>query len=200
MRLQKTPRVLPLVPALRGGAGLSCRDAAAKVLQLTASEEGGLTMALLPDNAAFQRKLAALPVASYDVGDTVLTDGSTTGRLFILKKGAVAIVKDGLEIGKVSEAGAVFGELSVLLNSPHTADVVAVEASQFHIADGASEFMRDPATLLYVATLLAQRLDRANKAIVRVKHLVRAGEPGAIIGTTVDQIARLLSASSVTIR
>jgi CRP/FNR family cyclic AMP-dependent transcriptional regulator len=157
-------------------------------------------MALVPDNAAFQRKLAELPLAAYHAGDTVLTDGSTTGRLFILKKGAVAIIKDGVEIGKVSEPGAVFGELSALLNSPHTADVVAVEASQFHVADGASEFMRDPATLFYVATLLARRLDRANRALIHVKHLVQAGEPRAIIGTTVHQIARLLSASGVTIQ
>ena len=157
-------------------------------------------MALLPDNAFFQKRLAALPLASYRAGGRVLTDGSTTGRLFFLKNGAVAIIKDGLEIGTVSEPGAVFGELSVLLNSPHTADVVAVKASQFHVADGASEFMRDPATLLYVARLLALRLDRANKAIVRVKHLVRAGEPSAVIGTAVDQIAKLLSASSITIK
>src|SRR5215475_8811028 len=123
-------------------------------------------MALLPDNAAFQRKLAALPLASYHAGDTVLSDGSTTGRLFILKTGAVAIIKDSVEIGKIVEPGAVFGELSVLLNSPHTADVVAVEASQFYVADGASEFMRDPLTLLYVATLLARRLNRANQALI----------------------------------
>jgi len=156
-------------------------------------------MALLPDNAAFQRKLAALPLASYHAGDTVLTDGSTTGRLFILKKGAVAIIKDGVEIGKVSEPGAVFGELSVLLNSAHTADVVAVEAAQFHVADGASEFMRDPVTLLYIATLLARRLDRANVAIIDLKYQVQAGEPSVVIGETVDQIARFLSASGVTI-
>jgi CRP-like cAMP-binding protein len=35
----------------------------------------------------------------------------------------------------VAEPGAVFGELSVLLDQPHTADVRALETSQFHIAN-----------------------------------------------------------------
>ena len=39
---------------------------------------------------------------------------------------------------RVTEPGAVFGELSVLLDQPHTADVRAVTASQFHVADAAS--------------------------------------------------------------
>ena len=34
------------------------------------------------------------------------------GQLLILSKGAVAIVKDATEIAKVTEPGAVFGELS----------------------------------------------------------------------------------------
>jgi len=160
--------------------------------------QGAPKVTLVPDNAAFQRKLAELPLASYYAGDRVLIDGSTTGRLFVLKKGAVAIIKDGLEIGKVKEPGAVFGELSVLLDSPHTADVVAVEATQFYVADSASEFMRDPLTLTYVATLLARRLDLANMALIDLKQQVETGESRAVIGETVDQIAKVLSASSVT--
>jgi hypothetical protein len=44
-------------------------------------------------------------------------------RLLILKEGAVAVVKEGVEIAEVAEPGAVFGGLSVLLDQPHTADV-----------------------------------------------------------------------------
>jgi CRP-like cAMP-binding protein len=61
----------------------------------------------------------------------------------------------------VAEPGAVFGELSVLLDQPHTADVRALEASQFHVADAAAMLRVDPIALLYVATVLAQRLDNA---------------------------------------
>src|SRR5262249_24015254 len=91
---------------------------------------------LIPDMAVFQRKLATLPLVTYQPGETVLSTASTTGRLLILKGGAVAVVKEGVEIARVTEPGAVFGELSVLLDQPHTAD--ALEASQFHVADAAT--------------------------------------------------------------
>jgi Cyclic nucleotide-binding domain len=85
-------------------------------------------MPLIPDIAVFQRKLATLPLTSYQAGETVLSAASTTGRLLILKEGAVAVVKEGIEIARVTEPGAVFGELSVLLDQPHSADVRAILA------------------------------------------------------------------------
>jgi hypothetical protein len=48
-------------------------------------------------------------------------------------------VKDGTEIAKVAEPGAAFGELSILLDQPHTADVRALETSQFHIANATAQ-------------------------------------------------------------
>ena len=71
-----------------------------------------------------------------------------------------------------------FGELSVLLNQPHTADVRAVTASQFHIADAATLLTSDPTALLYVATVLAQRLDSANRGLLELKRQV-SEEPHA---------------------
>src|SRR6478672_4637961 len=87
--------------------------------------DGGpnMPMPLIPDMAVFQRKLATLPLVTYQAGETVLSAASATGRLLILKEGAVAVVKEGVEIARVTEPGAVFGELSVLLDQPHTADV-----------------------------------------------------------------------------
>src|SRR5213593_3118443 len=89
--------------------------------------DGGPNMPtpLIPDIAIFQRKLATLPLETYQAGETVLRAASTTGRLLILKEGEVAVVKEGVEIARVTEPGAVFGELSVLLDQPHTADVRA---------------------------------------------------------------------------
>lgn len=89
----------------------------------------------LINESAIQKSFATLPVAWFQPGDIVLGAGLRTGRLLILKKGAVAVTKEGVEIAKVSEPGAVFGELSILLDQPHTADVLALEASQFHVAD-----------------------------------------------------------------
>ena len=49
------------------------------------------------------------------------------------------------------EPGAVFGELSALLDQPHTADVRALETSQFHVTDAADLLAQDSVALLYVA-------------------------------------------------
>jgi signal-transduction protein with cAMP-binding, CBS, and nucleotidyltransferase domain len=73
-------------------------------------------MPLIPDAAAFQTKLAGLPLATFRPGETVLAAGKATGELLVLRRGAVEVVKDGERIAKVSEPGAVFGELAILLD------------------------------------------------------------------------------------
>lgn len=115
-------------------------------------------MALIHDPQAWQSKLAALPLTSFDAGETVFSEGTKTGRLLILKSGAVSIVKAGTEIAQVAAPGAVFGEMSALLDQPHGADVRTLQRSEFHVADAAA-LLQDPAALLYVTTVLAQRID-----------------------------------------
>ena len=99
--------------------------------------------------AALLRRVETMPLATYQPSETVIAAGTKTGRLFILKKGAVAIRKNGTVIAEVTEPGAVFGELSALLNQPHTADVRTLEASEFRIAH-ADLLVEDPVILLYV--------------------------------------------------
>ena len=126
-------------------------------------------MALVPDIAVFQKSLAALPIATYQPGETLLAAGSKTGLLLILKNGAVAVFKDGIEIAKVTEPGAVFGELSALLDQPHTADVRALETTQFHVANADTLLEQNPVALLYVAAVLARRLDDSNRHFIEVR-------------------------------
>ena len=144
-------------------------------------------------NAAVLQRIATLPLATYRAGETVLTAGTKTGRLLILRKGAVTIEKEGTEIAKVTAPGAVFGELSALLNQPHTADVRTLETSEFRVAR-AELLEQDPNILLYVAAILAQRLNLANHVVIELKsqiqlhHMVRS-----IIGKAVKKMEELLS-------
>ena len=62
----------------------------------------------------------------------------------------------------MAEPGAVFGELSALLDPPHSADIRALETSEFHVADAAT-LLQDPAALLYVTMVLARRINAANQ-------------------------------------
>src|SRR5262249_31681928 len=150
-------------------------------------------MPLIPDKAAFQNSLANLPLVTYQPGETVIVDGSKTGRLLILKKGAVAIMKGDTEIAQVAEPGAVFGELSLLLDQPHTADVRALETSQFHVANAPTLLEQNPIAVLYVASVLAHRLDGANHALIQLKSQLRTGEPHSIVAKTVSKIEGLLA-------
>jgi CRP-like cAMP-binding protein len=155
-------------------------------------------MSLIPDIAVFQRKLASFPVATYQAGETVLTAASTTGRLLILKKGAVAVLKDGVEIATVTEPGAVFGDLSVLLNQPHMADVRALEPSQFHVADGPSLLRIDPIALVYVATVLARRLDDATQALVELRLHGHDSPTHSALEQTIEKLEGALAAGGPT--
>jgi CRP/FNR family transcriptional regulator, cyclic AMP receptor protein len=150
-------------------------------------------MPLIPNKPAFQNSLASLPLVTYQHGETVIAAGSKTGQLLFLKKGAVAIVKEGTEITQVAEPGAVFGELSVLLDQPHTADVRALETSQFHIVNATTLFEQNPIAVLYVATALAHRLDGANRALIQLKHQLQSGEPHSVIAKTVSKMEGLLA-------
>ena len=127
-------------------------------------------MPLIPDKATFENSLAGLPIVTYQPGETVIADGTKTGRLLILRKGNVAIIKEGTEIAKVAEPGAVFGELSILLDRPHTADVRALETSQFHVADAAVLLAQNPIAVLYVATVLAHRTRRRQSCSYSTKE------------------------------
>jgi CRP-like cAMP-binding protein len=150
-------------------------------------------MPLTHDTEAWQSKLAALALASYGPGETVFAEGTNTGRLMILKTGAVSIVKGGIEIAQVAEPGAVFGDLSALLCQSHTADVRTLEASEFHVADAAALLMQDPVVLLYITMGLARRLDGANQLLLELKNELRAGEAPGVIGKTIDRIEGLLN-------
>jgi|SRR4029077_5791042 CRP/FNR family cyclic AMP-dependent transcriptional regulator len=150
---------------------------------------------LIPDLSVVQRKFATLPLVTYQAGETVLSTDSTTGRLLFLKEGAVTVEKEGVQIARVTEPGAVFGELSVLLGQPHTADVRTLEASQFHVADAATILTIDPIVLLYVATVLAQRVDSANRGLVELKRQVQGDEPRSVIWSSFEKIERLTSAT-----
>ena len=176
------------------GGGVFSKDEQGTVFSLTLVK-GVLKMPLNPDIAVLQRRIATMPLTTYQPGETVLAAGTKTGRLLILKKGAVTIRKNGTMIAEVTEPGAVFGELSALLNQPHTADVRTLETSEFRVAR-AELLEEDPAALLYVAAILAQRLNLANQAVVELKsqvqlhHMIRS-----TIGKGVKKMEELLSAT-----
>ena len=146
---------------------------------------------ILDDGLALP-KLASLPLETYEAGSLVLAAGATTGKLLVLKEGAVEVVRDGVRLAEVSEPGAVFGELAALLGRPHTADVRALRRSTFHVADGESYLRADPIAALYVAILLAGRLQAVNRHLVEARTRLGQAPPAGVVAEMIDNIALTL--------
>jgi CRP/FNR family transcriptional regulator, cyclic AMP receptor protein len=135
-------------------------------------------------------KLVDFPIRVFEQGDVVLSEGSVTGRLLFLKQGLVDIVMEGVDLTRVSEPGAVFGEIGVLLGQPHTADVLAVQPASFYIVEDADAFLKaEPLVALYIAMVLAQRLNVVNHLVIEAKS--RAAEEGQRRGFLMETLDRL---------
>jgi len=139
---------------------------------------------------AFERVLTGLPLVTYRAGDAILHAGSQSGKLLFLKQGAAIVVVEAVEIARVTEPRAVFGELSALLDQPHGANVRALEDSQFYVADAAL-LAKDPAVLLHVARILAWRILEANKNLVELKKQV--GRSPSAVSKLLEKMQEVLS-------
>ena len=104
-------------------------------------------------------------------GTLVLQEGSRTGHLFVLLEGRLEVIKGDSVVAVLTEPGALLGEMSVLLEQPHTATVRAAADSVVYEFDDAAAFLRDqPAVALLLARLLAQRLNVANTYLADLMH------------------------------
>src|SRR3954453_5385274 len=148
---------------------------------------------LIPDVAAFESRLAGLPVEKHPAREAVLSAGSKTGNMLFLRRGAVEVVKDGVQNASLAAPGSVFDEQAVLLDQPHTADVRTLEQSEFYVADAPAMLAGDPTVALYIAAILARRLDAANRSLIEVKRQLQSGKPRSVIGRTVEKVEELLS-------
>lgn len=112
-----------------------------------------------------------LPERSFGADEAVIAEGTPAGGLFILIEGGVEVRKNGYPITTLSEPGVVFGEISVLLETNHTASVVTLTPSRFYVVDEPLEFMRTtPEVALVVARLLARRLHAMTTYLVDLKQ------------------------------
>ena len=145
------------------------------------------------DGTAFEKILSGLPLTTYRVGDTVLSDGSKSDQLLILKSGEVAVLKNSAVLARVDQAGAVFGELAALLDQPHGADVRALQDSQFHVAD-AELLEKDLIAVIHVARILARRLVAANGGLVALKNEIETGPSPSAAREVLAQMEKILMA------
>lgn len=114
--------------------------------------------------------IATLPLQTFAPGAVLVEEGSVEGALYFLERGMVEVSKGGQSITRVRERGAMFGEMSVLLECNHTATVTAIDEVTCRVAAAPEEyFAAHPDVVLYICWILARRLDSLNRYLVDMK-------------------------------
>ncbi|MGH7884630.1 MAG: cyclic nucleotide-binding domain-containing protein [Thermodesulfobacteriota bacterium] len=107
---------------------------------------------------------------NFDSDQLVLEEGGRSNKIFILIEGEVSVEKNGIKINTVSEPGAIFGEMSILLDLPHTANVRAKSPSKFFVAENGLEFLKSDIEIsFFMSKLLASRLNGVSTYLVDIK-------------------------------
>ena len=124
-------------------------------------------------------------------GECLLEEGSKSGLFFVLIKGEFEIVREGFQINKVSEPGSIFGEISVLLDIPHLASVMALEVSRLYVIEDPQKFLRSNIEIpILLSTVLAQRLNGVTSYLFELKNQLGDDFDQLVI---VDQVLETLA-------
>ncbi len=114
------------------------------------------------------RDLPELVVAQ---GDTLIEESVPTQRMFVLQRGAFAVVRFGVRVVEISEPGAFLGEISALLGTSPMATLVATRDSKVRVIESASSAVRGQPDLTFaIAQLLARRLTAVTAYLVDIKR------------------------------
>jgi CRP/FNR family transcriptional regulator, cyclic AMP receptor protein len=143
--------------------------------------------------ASILEKCTDIPRKQFAPGTVLLSEGETSGRLYVLAEGSVEVLRGDTQVALVGEPGAVFGEMSVLLNRPHTATVRAASPIGVFVFEDAESFLKsNPEIAFLVGKLLAERLNAATTYLVDLKrqfegHGNHLGMVGEVLETLIHQ-------------
>ena len=115
--------------------------------------------------------LKTLPLVSCAAQEVLITEGQPLQGIYFLESGEVEVLKGTTLIAEIFDPGAVFGEMSFLLHVPPTATVRTLTACTFrHVAQPAEFLRQHPEVALYMAGIVARRLDSLNRYLVDIKR------------------------------
>jgi CRP/FNR family transcriptional regulator, cyclic AMP receptor protein len=136
---------------------------------------------------------ANVPRRDLPPGTTLLSEGETSGQLYVLAEGRVEVLRGATQVATVGDPGAVFGEMSVLLKRPHTATVRALSPVGVYVFEDAERFLKShPEIAFFLGRLLAERLNAATTYLVDLKRQFEGqgnhfGMVGEILETLIHQ-------------
>ena len=117
-------------------------------------------------------------IREYDNGEVIIKEGDVDPYLYFLLKGKVKIIKDGVQIASIEEAGEIFGEMRIISDASRSASIYAVGKTICLAVDttakerlSSQEEINEFLLLLYrvFAEYASVRLRLANEELVRTK-------------------------------
>ena len=115
------------------------------------------------------------PTRNLAAGEILVHEGDRGGDLYVLESGRLVVERSGTVIARLSEPGALVGEMSVLTGAPNSATVRAEGPAIVRVVADAMRYInRQPEVAVHIATVLAQRLDATSAVLAEVR-----GEAGA---------------------
>jgi CRP-like cAMP-binding protein len=111
------------------------------------------------------------PTREFKRGEVLMTQGEPGRDLFVLESGKLVVERDGVPIATIEEFDSLIGEMSVLLDKPHSATVRAEKDSKVRVVKDAIRVLeKQPELALKVATLVTQRLDATSAQLVKLSQ------------------------------
>ncbi|MEJ2589133.1 MAG: cyclic nucleotide-binding domain-containing protein, partial [Deltaproteobacteria bacterium] len=132
-------------------------------------------------------------ILSFKKGQTIFLEGEDSQDLYVLVSGKLDILKGSHKIAEVSEEGAIFGEMSFLLEEARTASVKAgTDAKVIRIPrEEVPAFLgKFPEVVKAFTKILAKRLDKASRLAFGLQEFCNQ-LPDAVILT--DKEGKILS-------
>ncbi len=126
----------------------------------------------------------------FPAGAVLIAEGGKLNTMFVLRSGELEVSRDGVVVTVIRQPGTIFGEMSVLLDAPHSATVRAVTAVEVYVIPDALRVLEQrPHLLLQIARLLAKRVSNTTATLVAVErsaaemhHLVLPEEAAEQVG------------------
>ena len=111
-----------------------------------------------------------LPWDVFAAGEHILKQGDREDVILIMDEGIAEVSFEDNVIATISTPGAILGEVGVLLNQGHTADVVAVEDCSFYMIREASKALAESAELCNeISRILARRLVTVSESLASMR-------------------------------
>jgi len=116
-----------------------------------------------------------VPARTIEPGAVLFVEGAQDGMLYVLVSGEIEILKGDFQVNIVTEPGAVFGEMSLLLGIPHMATVRARKACQVRVIADGDAFLRANAAISYdLLKLMAGRLHGVTNHLTNLNQYIHA--------------------------